>query len=596
MLRTLKKVGYTFICIFLLLPCVQVKALENHYDIWKKEALIEPNKGELVAAGPIDIKWKTLKDENVKDYIVYIDSYKTKTVKAVDQDVMNVEIYSTSVASHTVRIVAILEDNQRISSNIRTFYVSKKGIGSDMVKDTPLGLSWYYNWSSKPNQATSLEFVPMIWNEETHNDLKRLSQQGYETVLGYNEPDFDEQSNINVEKAILNQHFFTESGLRVGSAATLEWGSNSSWMDKYMNSVGDEIDFVAMHAYIGYIGNDVEAAAKGFLDTVEQTSKEYGKPVWISEFGVANWDPYWKYYSGVSEEGKQEVYQFMDLVINGDMSKGIIGLDKMDCVERYAWFPFDSTDDFGGASGLYNTKVDCERDSSLKYGELTELGKLYRNSGNPFEFKDGYIDQIPQDQYVKDIQSSQIVNVQFGTFELKEVQIGDLVERIENPSVEGYQFKGWYEDEQCTKAFDFTKPITHDLALYACFTKNIVHSSNTHQVKMGSQTYVVKDGKPIHMTQPNKDGYTFMGWYLDKEGLKKYDFSKPITKSITLYAKFKENQTSQTITTNQTNTRRTTKIIHTTKNAPEFIPIAIGCGVVVILSIGIFYITYKKRH
>lgn len=39
---------------------------------------------------------------------------------------------------------------------------------------------------------------------------------------------------------------------------------------------------------------------------------------------------------------------------------------------------------------------------------------------------------------------------------------------------------------------------------------------------------------------PTKDGYTFDGWYIDKEFTKAYDFSVKVTKSFTLYAKWTE--------------------------------------------------------
>ena len=48
---------------------------------------------------------------------------------------------------------------------------------------------------------------------------------------------------------------------------------------------------------------------------------------------------------------------------------------------------------------------------------------------------------------------------------------GKLVKPAD-PTREGYTFGGWYTDEACTQAYDFSTPVTADLTLYAKWTKN----------------------------------------------------------------------------------------------------------------------------
>lgn len=43
------------------------------------------------------------------------------------------------------------------------------------------------------------------------------------------------------------------------------------------------------------------------------------------------------------------------------------------------------------------------------------------------------------------------------------------------PQCKGYAFAGWYTDEGCTQAYDFSAPVTADLTLYAKWTKNAVN-------------------------------------------------------------------------------------------------------------------------
>ena len=53
---------------------------------------------------------------------------------------------------------------------------------------------------------------------------------------------------------------------------------------------------------------------------------------------------------------------------------------------------------------------------------------------------------------------------------------------------------------------------------------------------------VEKNGFLTVPVAPTKEGFTFDGWYTDKELTKKYDFSEEVTKSFTLYAKWIEGE------------------------------------------------------
>lgn len=51
---------------------------------------------------------------------------------------------------------------------------------------------------------------------------------------------------------------------------------------------------------------------------------------------------------------------------------------------------------------------------------------------------------------------------------------GKLVKPAD-PTRDGYTFGGWYTDETCTQAYDFSTPVMADLTLYAKWTKNAVN-------------------------------------------------------------------------------------------------------------------------
>ena len=52
---------------------------------------------------------------------------------------------------------------------------------------------------------------------------------------------------------------------------------------------------------------------------------------------------------------------------------------------------------------------------------------------------------------------------------------GSTVTKPADPTREGYTFAGWYIDEACTKAYDFSAAVTADMTLYAKWTKNAVN-------------------------------------------------------------------------------------------------------------------------
>ena len=359
----------------------------GQYADWKNNAIVYPEVGQLVAAGPIYLQWNKI--DNAAKYYVYIDNQLQGSVNATNENVMEYEVYSTSVTSHTVKVVAELKDNTKITANIRTFYISKKGMGSGMVnKVQESGLSWYYHWSTDPviGANPKMQFVPMLWGNWGHDWLTNPANKKYKTILGFNEPDFTEQSNVSVDAAIAAWPDFMNSELRVSSPATAIAAPWSSWFRSFMDKVnGDSslnVDFIAVHCYLDGTYPDT------FLQMIDDCYQKYHKPIWITEFGIAEWSQ--GKWNGNDPSAVNQVSEFMKKVLPE--------LDKRDYVERYAWFPFDPTDKYGGASGLYNVNT----------GNLNSLGLVYRGLGNPNGYVlpnlDGSIisGSIPQDIVVDD--------------------------------------------------------------------------------------------------------------------------------------------------------------------------------------------------
>jgi len=62
---------------------------------------------------------------------------------------------------------------------------------------------------------------------------------------------------------------------------------------------------------------------------------------------------------------------------------------------------------------------------------------------------------------------------------------------------------------------------------------------NSNGIGMAPDAGTVEDGKKAEKpANPTASGYTFGGWYTEKECINAFDFNTPITKDITLYAKW----------------------------------------------------------
>ena len=102
-----------------------------------------------------------------------------------------------------------------------------------------------------------------------------------------------------------------------------------------------------------------------------------------------------------------------------------------------------------------------------------------------------------------------------------------------------YTFSGWNEGTVNGQVVTFTGSWTKgdkDPSKWATVTFNSNGGS-----AVASQT-VKSSATATKPTNPTRSGYTFAGWYTDNEKFTtKYDFATPVTKNITLYAKWNTN-------------------------------------------------------
>ena len=90
---------------------------------------------------------------------------------------------------------------------------------------------------------------------------------------------------------------------------------------------------------------------------MQKLHERYGKPVWITEFAVADWKAT---ASSPSRNTEKEILAFM--------KESVAGLREMPYVERFAWKTRVQGDPIMGASALFRNN-----------GSLTPTGELYRS-------------------------------------------------------------------------------------------------------------------------------------------------------------------------------------------------------------------------
>ena len=122
------------------------------------------------------------------------------------------------------------------------------------------------------------------------------------------------------------------------------------------------------------------------------------------------------------------------------------------------------------------------------------------------------------------------------TLEVSELNEIDL-DSLSFDKKDGYDVVWYLNGEK----YDFTTPLTNALTLEGKYEKVVSYTvkfSSNSNTKVANQT--VKSGETVKESSAiTKYGYIFDGWYLNN---KKYDFSTPVTKNITLVAKWNEDE------------------------------------------------------
>ena len=237
-----------------------------------------------------------------------------------------------------------------------------KGFGTGAKTQTAvdqmlqLNLDWFYTWGKLHNLGEPAnDFTPMIWGASgaTSEVIAEIEANLWKTsstrLLGFNEPDHSSQSNMSVDRALELWPILETTKLKLGSPATVS--PNSPWMNEFMTRAiqqGRRIDFVACHIY-------QSPSASTFLRKIDDLHARWGKPIWITETAVADWEAT---ENTPSRYGRTQVNEYLQEIW--------AGVQLRPFVERFAWKTRASLDPQMGTGAFFHTN-----------GTITSTGSIY---------------------------------------------------------------------------------------------------------------------------------------------------------------------------------------------------------------------------
>jgi hypothetical protein len=238
---------------------------------------------------------------------------------------------------------------------------AKKGIGLSTRDEhwrnklDSLRAQWMYSWGSRKPVGipAGVEFVPMVWGyrdaPRLKNELAICQQSGGPAVLAFNEPDGKDQANLSVETALAAWPQFMTASVKLGSPACVQ--PDGEWMRNFMERADKlkyRVDFVCIHSYAG-------PNTGALVKRLTKVHEMFGRPLWITEFGVGDWNAK---TLKENQHSRESVLAFM--------KECLPALDELSFLERYAWFASDATSPQLGTSALVNPDQ-----------TLTPLGQFY---------------------------------------------------------------------------------------------------------------------------------------------------------------------------------------------------------------------------
>jgi len=243
---------------------------------------------------------------------------------------------------------AFLSASARNATSKRGIAFSAPDTPGDLknANQTKSQITWQYDWGNSPPNymaVDNIDYIPMQWgSEKIELFTDAVKTQGAKTILAFNEPDFDQESNMLPEEAAKLWKQYLEpmkaDGIRLGAPAVTGSPTGQPWLAQFFQLCTNcSVDFIPLHWY----GEGEE----GFYNYLWEVHNKYPKlPIWVTEYASTS-------------TNDTEVARFLNATITY--------LDTLDWVERYAWF------------GYFRPRPDAHYNLLGDDGSLNVLGQMY---------------------------------------------------------------------------------------------------------------------------------------------------------------------------------------------------------------------------
>jgi hypothetical protein len=230
---------------------------------------------------------------------------------------------------------------------------------------------WSYTWgrqltNSFPYIDDNHTYNPMIWgngnfvhgtipgvNESIYNNLQSSAKPA--SLMGFNEPDKTDQSNVPVEDGIARWPRFMSMDVPLVSHAPASHNTNTGWLAEFYDAVdalGYRVDYTAIHVYD-------QPNPTRLINRIKDVYNTWKRPVWLTEFSTVRWDTNGPTWTDASN------FNFL--------AEFMWQAESLPELHRYSFFFYRE-----GASATSPDPVDAPRGNATRSnGTLTALGELY---------------------------------------------------------------------------------------------------------------------------------------------------------------------------------------------------------------------------